>query len=110
MTPVLIQSYTTPLTTYLPIRYLLFTPLLFSTAQTTLAMSVMWGLTGNMDPRLVSDGKALDVAFDAGQGKPKRTAEVTLTGVCVCVCVCEFMDVYICAYESVFECVVKECS
>ena len=41
-----------------------------------------------MDPRLVSDGKALDVAFDAGQGKPKRTAEVTLTGVCVCVCVC----------------------
>jgi hypothetical protein len=48
-----------------------------------------------MDPRLVSDGKALDVAFDAGQGKPKRTAEVTLTGVCVCVfvCVCERLRV-----------------
>lgn len=24
-------------------------------------MSVMWGLTGSMDPRLVSDGRALDV-------------------------------------------------
>ena len=43
-------------------------------------MSVMWGLTGNMDPRLVSDGKALDVAYDAGEGNPKRVAEVTLTG------------------------------
>ena len=43
-------------------------------------MSVMWGLTGNMDPRLVSDGKALDVAYDAGAGNPKRTAEVTLSG------------------------------
>ena len=43
-------------------------------------MSVMWGLTGNMDPRLVSDGKALDVAYDAGEGNPKRTAEVTING------------------------------
>ena len=40
----------------------------------------MWGLTGNMDPRLVSDGKALDVAYDAGVGKPKRTAEVIIDG------------------------------
>ena len=40
----------------------------------------MWGLTGNMDPRLVSDGKALDVAYDAGEGNPKRTAEVTING------------------------------
>ena len=43
-------------------------------------MSVMWGLTGNMDPRLASDGKALDVAYDAGEGKPKRTAEVVIDG------------------------------
>lgn len=40
----------------------------------------MWGLTGNMDPRLVSDGKALDVAYDAGVGKPKRIAEVIIDG------------------------------
>ena len=40
----------------------------------------MWGLTGNMDLRLVSDGKALDVAYDAGKGKAKRTAEVTIEG------------------------------
>ena len=41
-------------------------------------MSVMWGLTGNMDPRLVSDGKALDVAYDAGEGNPKRTAVLNM--------------------------------
>lgn len=43
-------------------------------------MSVMWGLTGNMDQRLVSDGRALDVAYDAGEGKPKRIAEVVIDG------------------------------
>ena len=43
-------------------------------------MSVMWGLTGNMDQRLVSDGRALDVAYDAGEGKPKRIAEVIIEG------------------------------
>jgi hypothetical protein len=47
-----------------------------------------------MDPRLVSDGKALDVAFDAGQGKPKRSAEVTLTGAYL-----------MCVFECVFTCV-----
>jgi hypothetical protein len=40
----------------------------------------MWGLTGNMDQRLVSDGRALDVAYDAGEGKPKRIAEVVIDG------------------------------
>jgi hypothetical protein len=74
----------------------------FFTTQTTLAMSVMWGLTGNMDPRLVSDGKALDVAFDAGQGKPKRTAEVTLTGACLSVCEC----VSVCVYKRESVCVI----
>jgi hypothetical protein len=48
--------------------------------KTTLAMSVMWGLTGSMDPRLVSDGRALDVAYDAGQGASKRVAEVVISG------------------------------
>ena len=49
--------------------------------KTTLAMSIMWGLTGNMDPRLVADGKAVDVAYDSGKaGAPKRTAEVTVKG------------------------------
>jgi hypothetical protein len=55
-----------------------------------------------MDPRLVSDGKALDVAFDAGQGKPKRTAEVTLTGACLSVCEC----VSVCVYKRESVCVI----
>lgn len=33
-----------------------------------------------MDQRLVSDGRALDVAYDAGEGKPKRIAEVIIEG------------------------------
>jgi hypothetical protein len=45
-------------------------------------MSVMWGLTGSMDARLAGDSKATDVAYDAGEGQPKRTAEVTITGEC----------------------------
>ena len=47
--------------------------------KTTLAMSTMWCLTGSMDTRLVSDGRAVDVAYDAGGG-PKRTASVTVKG------------------------------
>lgn len=43
-------------------------------------MSVLWGLTGSMDARLAGDSKATDVAFDAGEGSPKRTAEVTVAG------------------------------
>jgi len=49
-------------------------------SQTTLAMSVLWGLTGSMDARLAGDSKATDVAFDAGENSPKRTAEVTVVG------------------------------
>lgn len=48
--------------------------------KTTLAMSVMWGLTGSMDARLVADGKAVDVAYDAGSSSSKRTAEVSIRG------------------------------
>jgi DNA repair exonuclease SbcCD ATPase subunit len=48
--------------------------------KTTLAMSVMWGLTGSMDARLVADGKAVDVAYDAGSSSSKRTAEVAIRG------------------------------
>lgn len=33
-----------------------------------------------MDPRLVADGRAVDVAYDAGDGQPKRTAEVVIAG------------------------------
>jgi hypothetical protein len=40
----------------------------------------MWALTGSMDARLVADGKALDVAYDTGTEKDRRTAEVTLEG------------------------------
>eukprot|EP01041_Mallomonas_annulata_P000110 gene110-158_t len=47
--------------------------------KTTLAMSTMWALTGSLDARLVTDGRAADVAYDPGKG-PKRTASVTLTG------------------------------
>ena len=49
--------------------------------QTTLAMSILWALTGSMDPRLVPEGKAADVAHDSGGASVKATAEVTLTGV-----------------------------
>lgn len=61
-------------------------------AQTTLAMSVMWALSGSMDARLVADGRAADVAYDASSYKAadgtilnsknmaKRTAEVSLWG------------------------------
>lgn len=59
--------------------------------QTTLAMSVMWALSGSMDARLVTDGRAADVAYDTGsfvgsdgaagrQESAKRTAEVSLWG------------------------------
>ena len=48
--------------------------------QTTLAMSVMWGLTGFMDARLAGDSRAVDVAYDPGPGLKKRTAEVRLIG------------------------------
>ena len=48
--------------------------------KTTLAMSVLWGLTGSMDVRLVADGNKVDVAYDAGPGAPRRTAEVTVQG------------------------------
>jgi hypothetical protein len=44
--------------------------------KTTLAMSAMWALNGGMDPRLVSDGKMTDVAFDSGDPSKKYTAEV----------------------------------
>lgn len=43
-------------------------------------MSVLWGLTGSMDARLAGDSKAADVAYDAGEGQSKRTAEVIVTG------------------------------
>lgn len=48
--------------------------------KTTLAMSVLWALTGSMDTRLVGDGKAVDVAYDTGEGVSKRVAEVNLSG------------------------------
>jgi len=48
--------------------------------KTTLAMSVLWALTGSMDTRLVGDGKAVDVAYDTGEGAAKRVAEVNLIG------------------------------
>ena len=48
--------------------------------KTTLAMSVLWALTGSMDTRLVGDGKAVDVAYDTGEGASKRVAEVNLSG------------------------------
>lgn len=48
--------------------------------QTTLAMSVLWALTGSMDTRLTLDGKANDVAFDSGSEQDRRTAEVQLRG------------------------------
>ena len=47
--------------------------------KTTLAMSTMWGLTGSLDARLVSDGRVANVAYDDGTGK-KRTASVTVKG------------------------------
>jgi hypothetical protein len=43
-------------------------------------MSVLWGLTGSMDTRLIDDSRAADVAYDAGEGQPKRTAEVVIHG------------------------------
>jgi len=43
-------------------------------------MSMMWGLTGSMDTRLVSDGKAVDVAFDTGSSSDRRTATVVVSG------------------------------
>jgi hypothetical protein len=48
--------------------------------QTTLAMSILWGLTGSLDARLVSDGKAYDVAYDAHASSVKATAEVSIRG------------------------------
>jgi DNA repair exonuclease SbcCD ATPase subunit len=43
-------------------------------------MSVMWGLTGSMDTRLVADGLAIDVAYDTGSSADNRTAEVVVSG------------------------------
>lgn len=45
----------------------------------------MWGLTGVMDPRLVSDGKLSDVIFDSvasdsSKATADRVAEVTVHG------------------------------
>jgi NaMN:DMB phosphoribosyltransferase len=47
--------------------------------QTTLAMSILWGLTGSLDTRLVADGKASDVAFDTGDNS-KVVAGISIQG------------------------------
>ena len=45
-------------------------------------MSILWCLTGSLDPRLVSDGRSVDVTFDVETRKSKlgRTAEVSVSG------------------------------
>jgi hypothetical protein len=42
--------------------------------KTSLAMSIMWALTGSMDPRLVTDGRAVDVAHDPPPSRMTTTS------------------------------------
>jgi hypothetical protein len=48
--------------------------------KTSLAMSILWALTGSMDTRLVSDTRAANVAHEGIGEKIRRTAEVVLHG------------------------------
>ena len=50
-------------------------------AQTTLAMSMLWALTGSLDIRLVTDGRAADVAFDnyIRKGQVDNSADIDLS-------------------------------
>ena len=51
--------------------------------KTSLAMSVAWALSGSLDARIATDGRAIDVAYDGGtqsKGKKMKPAQVTLCG------------------------------
>ncbi len=46
-------------------------------------MSILWGLTGSLDSRIVNDGKTVDVAFDSptqGKSSGKAVAAVAIKG------------------------------
>lgn len=40
-------------------------------------MSVLWGITGSLDTRLVNDGKAADVAYDISSVTKTKTSAIS---------------------------------